>query len=213
MTPSELEATLEAAFSQCAAAGYPLSDRQRQIIVRILLEKAQARNPGEKTGKEQPDSNPLAQLTPTERQALLEFIRRQETQGVSWKATLLNDWLQGKNSGAVQFVREQYGMPWLDQITPDHLAAYNLEPRDRRSLQVGDRIEVTNGLWEWVQDSGPCSREWYPCTVVSITELPLEVAADAPRQVSCIIRFDSGAEYEIQGVYDWNRPNWRWIAP
>ncbi|HEY9646662.1 MAG TPA: hypothetical protein V6C88_09845, partial [Chroococcidiopsis sp.] len=27
----------------------------------------------------------------------------------------------------------------------------------------------------------------------------------------CTVRFDNGMEYEIQGVYEWNRYNWRWL--
>ncbi len=28
----------------------------------------------------------------------------------------------------------------------------------------------------------------------------------------CVIRFYNGAEYEMQGVYEWNRYNWRCIT-
>ncbi|MCY7392325.1 MAG: hypothetical protein LH647_12830, partial [Leptolyngbyaceae cyanobacterium CAN_BIN12] len=63
--------------------------------------------------------------------------------------------------------------------------------------------------WEWVQDEGPCSREWFLCTVIGILEG--EASSDGQnRHASCIVRFDSGTEYEIQGIYEWNRPNWRW---
>ncbi|BDI19545.1 hypothetical protein ANSO36C_53470 [Nostoc cf. commune SO-36] len=27
---------------------------------------------------------------------------------------------------------------------------------------------------------------------------------------NCVVRFFNGAEYEIQGIYEWNRYNWRW---
>ncbi|MBE9014163.1 hypothetical protein IQ250_28645, partial [Pseudanabaenaceae cyanobacterium LEGE 13415] len=67
-------------------------------------------------------------------------------------------------------------------------------------LNIGDRIEVSNTLWEWVQDG---EEEWYFCTVISLTE------ADTSQNTRCTIRFENGQEYEIQGVYDWNRSNWR----
>ncbi len=30
-----------------------------------------------------------------------------------------------------------------------------------------------------------------------------------PPPVSCRIRFQNGEEWEIQAIYQWNRPNWR----
>jgi hypothetical protein len=164
--------------------------------------------------------NPLKQLTPEERQALLAFIRQEESENRLWKTTLLNDWVQQRDSGAVQFIRDRYGLQWLEQIKQFHLAEYDrAEQGEIMQLKVGDRIEVTNGLWEWVQEDGPCSREWFACTVISLREpsddeqTDLEESTDktANPQTSCIVRFDTGAEYEIQGVYDWNRPNWRWL--
>lgn len=230
MTQSEIEAALITAFSQCEAALHPLSDRQKQILLQVV----QAAMQSEQYRKVSHDhnlnaatdqleqNNPLEQLTVEERQIFLTFVESQERQNRPWKITLLNDWLSGKSSGAVQFIRERYGIQWVEQITPLHLARYiNLES-DERLLKVGDRIEVTNGLWEWVQETGPCSREWFPCTVVSIKTTvdtsdadpqPVEAAAEAldDSRSSCIIRFKDGSEYEIQGVYDWNRPNWRWL--
>ncbi|WP_416670750.1 hypothetical protein [Egbenema bharatensis] len=29
------------------------------------------------------------------------------------------------------------------------------------------------------------------------------------QQTNCLIQFDNGMEYEIQGIYEWNRYNWR----
>ncbi|PSB27866.1 hypothetical protein [Stenomitos frigidus] len=241
MTHSEIEAALTAAFKQCEAALHPLSDRQKQI----LLQAVRAAMQFEQNGKLGHDrsfkaavgnaelglSNPLEQLTPEERQTFLAFVELQERQNQPWKITLLNDWLSGRSSGAVQFIRERYGIQWVEQITPLHLADYiDLENDDGPRLKVGDRIEVTNGLWEWVQETGPCSREWFPCTVVSVNPA-LEASGIDPAstenasegvdkakgsgssEISCIIRFEDGTEYEIQGVYDWNRPNWRWLDP
>lgn len=204
MTPDEVSAALEAAFHQCEMAAIPLSQQQQQILRQTLGEP-------EQNGQD-PITNPLAQLSPPERQALLQFIRLQTQEGLAWKTTLLNDWLEGKDSGAVQFIRDHYGMQWLEQVQPVHLNAYeDPEENDTLRLQVGDRIEITNGLWEWVQENGPCSREWFPCTVVSIRESEDHSPEDEHRHASCVVRLESGAEYEIQGIYDWNRPNWRWL--
>lgn len=238
MTPFELDAALEAAFNQCDTAQCPLSDRQKQILRQALQERIQPQPEANRSGEAgavlqsndqnaeviasqfpergigQP--NPLDQLAPEERQALLEFVRQQESQNLPWKMTLLNDWLQGNDSGSVQFIRNRYGIQWLDQVKPVHLSSYDgFAQAEMLKLKPGDRIEVTNGLWEWVQEEGPCSREWFPCTVVSVNIPPQLENDDAAEQsspaASCIVRFDSGAEYEIQGIYDWNRPNWRWL--
>jgi hypothetical protein len=233
MTPSEIEAALNAAFSLCEAALQPLSDRQKQILQQavktaVQFEMDAKQQDGDRNlladrASEANLDNPLEQLTVEEREAFLAFVTLQERQNQPWKATLLNDWLNGKSSGAVQFIRERYGIQWVEQITPAHLAPYlRLENDDQLRLKVGDRIEVTNGLWEWVQEAGPCSREWFPCTVVSIlqtatadegdlTQRENTTEASPKNEVSCIIRFEDGTEYEIQGMYDWNRPNWRWL--
>jgi hypothetical protein len=235
MTQSEIEAALTAAFNQCETALHPLSDCQKQIVRQALLaampfeqngEPADDRKLSTATYSEADPSNPLEQLTAEERQTFLAFVESQERQKQPWKITLLNDWLSGRSSGTVQFIRERYGIQWVEQITPMHLARYiRLDSDNTPRLKVGDHIEVTNGLWEWVQETGPCSREWFPCTVVSLKAVPEENndapgggnAAEAPNneasdnsEDSCIIRFEDGTEYEIQGVYDWNRPNWRW---
>lgn len=230
MTQSELEAALNAAFNQCAAALHPLSDRQKQILLRAVVETMQCERDGSQQGSDRIAiangaigvSNPLEQLTAEERQAFLVFLKQQKSQNQSWKMTLLNDWLDGRSSGAVQFIRERYGIQWLEQITPEQVANYlGSEGRDELRLTVGDRIEVTNGLWEWVQETGPCSREWFPCTVVRLqgsiehngadSVVDSIASASGTGAIGCIIRFEDGTEYEIQGIYDWNRPNWRWL--
>lgn len=230
MTPSEIEAALNAAFNRCDAALHPLTDRQKHILLQAMQVEMGAKQQDSDRARttivpsaEASLSNPLEQLTVEERQAFLTFVSRQERQSQPWKITLLNDWLNGRSSGAVQFIRERYGIQWVEQITPTHLAQYiSLESDDLQRLSVGDRIEVTNGLWEWVQETGPCSREWFPCTVISIKQVPKpetntvapgERATESPAndESSCIIRFQDGTEYEIQGMYDWNRPNWRWL--
>ncbi|MDX2230144.1 MAG: hypothetical protein NW220_10930 [Leptolyngbyaceae cyanobacterium bins.349] len=197
MTPDEIEAALQQAFAQCDRAAAALTDQQQQILRQAL-------------GVDQ-ETNPLAQLSLDERQALLTFIQQETAQNRSWKMTLLNDWLQGRDSGIVQFIRDRYGIQWLEQIRTSHLVDYaDYEDGAAFQLKVGDRIEVCNGLWEWVQDNGPCSREWFPCVVVRV-QAQTEPGSGARYHASCVVRFKSGAEYEIQGIYEWNRPNWRWL--
>jgi hypothetical protein len=209
VTPSEIEAALQAAFSQCEEAVCPLSDRQKQILLQVVVKEllgAQQENPA--SGDENANgANPLEELTPEQIQALLQFVKEQERQNRSWKITLLNDWLNNQDSGAMQFLRDRYGFGWLYRIQPVHLAEYyEREGKQGLNLKVGDRIEVSNGLWEWVQENGPCSREWFPCTVVGV----YETTESGVSHTNCIIRFENGSEYEIQGIYEWNRFNWQW---
>jgi hypothetical protein len=212
MNPDEMEAVLQLAFIQCEAASCPLTDQQKQILLRVVAE-AIARETllsSANADQESESTNPLDELTPQERQALLQFVKEQEKLDRPWKITLLNDWLHNRPSGAVQFIRDRYGPQWLNRVKSVHLAQY-LEAEissDGLKLKVGDRIEVSNGLWEWVQENGPCSREWFPCTVVWISQ---ESDIDGS-YYNCVIRFDNGAEYEIQGIYQWNRYNWRWLS-
>ncbi|HEY9624722.1 MAG TPA: hypothetical protein V6C78_30630 [Crinalium sp.] len=215
MTQAEIEAVLLAAFGQCESAGVPLGMEQREILLQVLsnfiyersLRSTNADTLASDRSESADTDNPLDELTISERQALLNFVKQETAQNRSWKVQLLNDWLQGQDSGTVQFVREQYGVQWLERIQPNHFAKY--EEDATPTLQVGDRIEVANSLWEWVQDEGPCSREWFPCTVVAITGAD-PAAPHLDDEICCTIRFDNGMEYELQGVYDWNRYNWRW---
>lgn len=58
-----------------------------------------------------------------------------------------------------------------------------------------------------MQENGPCSREWFLCTILQVKE----TSNGEGVSINCIIRLlDNGAEYEIQGMYQWNRYNWRW---
>jgi hypothetical protein len=208
MTPSEFEAALQAAFNRCDAASCPLNEQQKQILQQAV----------EKLTRKQPESldnspsgseltNPLDELTPKQLQSFLEFVKEQEQQNRPWKIQLMNDWLQERNSGAVQFIRDRFGLPWLNRIKPVHFTKYvEIEAEEPLKLKAGDRIEVSNALWEWVQQDGPCSREWVLCTVIQVRETSNGEGAS----INCIIRFSTGAEYEIQGMYQWNRYNWRW---
>ncbi|WP_088891937.1 hypothetical protein [Leptolyngbya ohadii] len=213
MSSMEIEAALRLAFGECLAAGCPLDPTQQQILLHVLLEKLVAptplqASPASRNPSDDPEAspmappNPLDDLTPVQRRTLFRYIEEQNRQNRSWKAQLLNDWLQGQDSGAIQFIRTQYGLTWLEQIQPTHIAAYAEEAA--MTLSVGDRIEVSNGLWEWVQEDGPCSREWIPCTVIGLKQDSI------PTHASCTVRFENGLEYEIQGIYEWNRYNWRW---
>jgi hypothetical protein len=199
MSGDEIEAALQAAFNRCDLDGCPLTDKQKQILLQVFQQlKGSQYNVLDNT-------NPLDELTPQELQAVLEFVKIQE-QKISWKAQLLNDWLQGKDSGAVQFIRDRYGLEWLNAIEPYHFEKYSVE--DTQMLRVGSRIEVCNALWEWVQANGPCEPEWFACTVIQLRQ----ISNDGQITTNCVIRFDSGTEYEIQGVYEWNRYNWRWVS-
>ena len=210
MTPAEIKAVLQAAFLECEAVLSPLTDQQKQILLQVVAESV-TRESLSSSANSDPDSeigNPLDELTPEQRQALLQFVKEQEKLDRPWKIKLLNDWLHNRNSGSVQFIRDRYGPQWLNRIKPIHLAQYfeAETSADGLKLKVGDRIEVSNGLWEWVQENGPCSREWFPCTVVGLSQWSDSDCS----YYNCVIRFDNGTEYEIQGVYQWNRYNLRW---
>jgi hypothetical protein len=209
MTEAEFQAILQVAFTQCEAAGFPLDNEQKQILLQVLLREIIQQNrvlQMVNTPSNENSPNPLDELSEQERQLLLEFIQQQEQQQQPWKIKLLNDWLRGENSGSVQFIRDRYGVQWLESIQPFHLNKYaELINEEVLKLKVGDRIEVSNGLWEWVQADDPASEVWFPCLVIGMIE-----AGNNRDHTSCVVRFDNGAEYEIQGVYEWNRHNWRW---
>lgn len=207
MTPAEFEAALQAAFNRCVAASCPLTERQKQILLQVVEElmRKQLELP-DTIAAGSDTANPLDELTADQRQLFLQFVKQQEQQNSPWKIKLLNDWLQDRDSGTVQFIRDRYGPQWLNRLDPVHFAKYaELEGEEALKLKVGDRIEVSNGLWEWVQETGPCSREWFLCTVIWVDQDGGDNAF-----TNCIIRFINGAEYEIQGMYEWNRYNWRW---
>lgn len=202
MNPDEIEAALEAAFNRCNIAGCPLSAQQKQILLQVAVGLTSL--PRSLDAKPALDiTNPLDDLTFEQRQQFLRFVKDQEEQNLPWKTQLLNDWLLKRDSGAVQFIRDRYGPQWLNQLQPVHFEKY-AEGREALKLKVGDRIEVSNGLWEWVQETGPCSREWFASTVIWVNE------TNSTANSNCIIRLNNGAEYEMQGVYEWNRYNWRW---
>lgn len=226
MTPSEIEVVLQRAFRECEAAGDPLSTQQREVLFRILVNQitsspsnslGQASSPSaafatptEHSSNLSESSNPLTALTSGKRQSLLRYIREQQRQDLDWKTQLMSDFLLDRPLADLQFVQDELGLNWIDQISPEHIAQFADELMV--VLKVGDRIEVSNGLWEWVQDDGPCSREWFTCLVTGITEISglSSLSSGYDRYTNCTIRFPNGMEYEIQGIYEWNRYNWRW---
>jgi hypothetical protein len=196
MNQAEIEAALQAAFLECEQAFTPLTDKQKEILLKVALEKLFV----------QPNSeeNPLAELTPEQSQILLAFIQEQERQNLDWKITLLNDWLNNRNSGSVQFIRDDYGFGWLSRVQLGDLTAYK-QQIGNETLQVGDRIEVCNTLWEWVQSEDPASYEWVSCQAIDIYDL----SDGDSSYTNCIVRFENNLELEIQGIYEWNRQFWR----
>lgn len=220
MTPGDIEVALRAAFNQCESLGYALNSIQQQVItdavIGLMRDRTDSASATLHTDASEAGAdtvNPLDELSPDQRRSLLQYIQRQNQKDLSWKTQLLNDWLEGRESGSVQFIRDSYGPQWLERVQPYHIEQYSDEASFM--LGVGDRIEVSNSLWEWVQEAGPCSREWIPCQVVSIKQQSDDTRSGSQAYscyTSCTIRFDSGLEYEIQGIYEWNRYNWRWIA-
>ncbi|MEB3215722.1 MAG: hypothetical protein VKN72_05600 [Nostocales cyanobacterium 94392] len=201
MTPDEIEIALQEAFKRCDAARCPLTDGQKMILLQVLSKQIN----GKSDQSLSDDVNPLLELTSEELQIFSEFVKEQEKKNRSWKIELLNDWLQEKDSGVVQFIRERYGIQWLNSVEKYHFD--QLGNAESFKLKVGDRIEVCNGLWEWVQEGTSCEPQWFPCTVINLEE----IVEDDNSYTTCTIRFNDGAEYQIQGVYQWNSYQWRWI--
>ncbi|TAE52168.1 MAG: hypothetical protein EAZ76_12460 [Nostocales cyanobacterium] len=199
MNSDEIEAALNTAFNSCDVAGYPLTDTQKQILLQVVRQFQSSSN-----SRVSDTANPLDELTPEELEAFLKFVKIQEEQNRTWKVQLLNDWLLGQDSGKVQFIRDNYGLQWLNRIESYHFDKYSYF-EEALKLKIGDRIEVSNALWEWIPENDQEQREWFPCMVIQIYE-PAQYDDDF---TNCLIRFFNGTEYEIQGIYEWNRYNWR----
>ncbi len=196
MNPDEIEAALQAAFLCCDTSSCPLTEQQKNILVQAV------KNPHLGASY---TTNPLDQLTTEELELFLQFVKTQEEKNFSWKAQLLNDWLHNRESEQVEFIRKRYGIQWLYRIELHHFNQFKSE--DIFKLKKGDRIEVCNALWEWVQEKGTCTPEWSSCTVVKINE----VSTGEYPQTDCTVCFEDSYEYVIQGIYEWNRYNWRWL--
>jgi hypothetical protein len=195
-----LEQALEAAFRQCGTAGMALNDVQRQILQQVtqtVLLKALS-NPDTIDSEE----NPLEALTADQREILLSFIEQCDRTAQDWKTVLFNDWLQGQDSGQVQFLRDRYGLDWINRVQPQDIAAY-IET-DEQELRIGDRLEVSSRLWEWIPEDLGEEPEWLPCTLVHLTQ------PEGPETtLNGTVQFENGVELEIQGLNDWNKSNWR----
>ncbi len=200
MTPDEIEVALQEAFNHCDAARCPLTDGQKIILLQAVSNQV---NGNASLGSLE-DTNPLKELTSEELQVFSQFVREQEEQNRSWKVQLLNDWLQEKDSGIVQFIRENHGIQWLSRVEKHHFEEFDTE--ENFKLKVGDRIEVCNGLWEWVQEGTSCAPQWFICSVTNLEE----ITDGDSSYTTCTIRFNDGAEYQIQGIYQWNSYHWRW---
>lgn len=196
MDQQQITAALRAAFQDCALAGAPLDDQQKQILHRWLTSSF--------SSESSLVVNPLESLSAQERQALVEFVAHCDRNQMDWKTQLLNDWLQGQSSGQVQFIRDRYGMSWLELVQPHHLARYTKDQQVR--VKVGDRLQVSNTLWEWIPESEDETQEWYPCTVIRV----FESGDQQSTHPGCTVRLENGQEYDVQGMYEWNHGNWRW---
>jgi hypothetical protein len=102
MSSDEIEAALQAAFNSCDVASCPLTEIQKQILLQVISEIQE--------NSYADVANPLDELTPAELEAFLEFVKTQDQHNRTWKVQLLNDWLQQKDSGKVNFVRKRYGL-------------------------------------------------------------------------------------------------------
>ncbi len=202
-TKAALGQALRSAFRQCQVMGLPLTEVQQQVIQQVTqtLLLASQSDPSLMT---EPEINPLAELTADQRQLLLDYVEQCDRLNQDWKATLLNDWLQGRASGSVQFLRDRFGITWVNQIQPKHLATYSDNPAAQ--IQVGDRIELSSRLWEWIPDEADQNPEWAIATVISVSQTQDGEAM----QLNCIVRFETGLELELSGLNDWNQHNWRW---
>jgi len=73
----------------------------------------------------------------------LQFVKEQKQQNRLWKIQLLNDWIQERDSGPVQFIRDRYGPQWLGNVSRFISDKYaELEGEGALNLKVGSRIEV-----------------------------------------------------------------------
>jgi hypothetical protein len=199
-----LEQALEAAFRQCAIAGMALNDVQRQILQQVtqtVLLKALT-----SPDAIDPEENPLDALTEDQRQTLLDFVIECDRNTQDWKTILFNDWLQGRDSGPVQFLRDRYGFDWINRVQRQDIAAYTED--NEQGLRVGDRLEVSSRLWEWIPEDLGEEPEWLPCVLVNLTP-PEELEAT----LNGTVQFENGVELEIQGLNDWNKNNWRYGQP
>ncbi len=199
----QVQNALQAAFRQCETVGSPLNDVQKQVIQQVtqtLLLKAIV----DPTQSLEPSANPLADLLPDQRQAFLDYVTECTLKDQDWKTALFNDWVEGRHSGTVQFLRDRYGLDWVNQIQPQHLVTYVATPLS--ALNVGDRIEVSSRLWEWIPEQTNEEPEWVVCTLIELYETQdTEIS-----HLDGTVQFANGMELAITGLNEWNQNNWRW---
>jgi hypothetical protein len=99
-------------------------------------------------------------------------------------------------------LRDRYGLDWINRVQPQDIAAY-IET-DEPELRIGDRLEVSSRLWEWIPENLGEEPEWLPCTLVQLTQ-----PKDPETTLNGTVQFENGVELEIQGLNDWNKSNWR----
>jgi hypothetical protein len=199
-----LEQALEAAFRQCATAGMALNDVQRQILQQVtqtVLIKALT-NPD----AVDLDENPLDALTEDQRQTLLDFVAECDHSDQDWKTLLFNDWLQGQDSGPVQFLRDRYGFDWINRVQRQNIKAYG--EAEEQVLKIGDRLEVSSRLWEWIPEDLGEEPEWIICTLIDL----IQPDSTEATPITGIVQFENDLVLEIEGLNDWNRGNWRRVS-
>jgi hypothetical protein len=199
-----LEQALEAAFRQCATAGMALNDVQRQILQQVtqtVLIKALT-NPD----AVDLDENPLDALTEDQRQTLLDFVAECDRSDQDWKTLLFNDWLQGQDSGPVQFLRDRYGLDWINRVQRQNINAYG--EAEEQVLKIGDHLEVSSRLWEWIPEDLGEEPEWIVCTLIDLTYPD----STETTPITGTVQFENDLVLEIEGLYDWNRGNWRRVS-
>jgi hypothetical protein len=192
---------LEAAFRQCGTAGMALNDVQRQILQQVtqtVLIKA-LMNPD----AIDPDENPLDALMEDQRQTLIDFVTECDRNTQDWKTVLFNDWLQERDSGPVQFLRDRYGFDWINRVRRQDIDAY--AEAEEQALKIGDRLEVSSRLWEWIPEDLGEEPEWIVCTLVNLTQLD----SMETNSIAGTVQFENDLVLEIQGLNDWNKGNWR----
>jgi hypothetical protein len=199
-----LEQALEAAFRQCATAGMALNDVQRQILQQVtqtVLIKALT-----SSDAVDPAENPLDVLTEDQCQTLLDFVTECDRSAQDWKTILFNDWLQGRDSGPVQFLRDRYGFDWINRVRRQDITAY--AEAEELELKIGDRLEVSSRLWEWIPEDLGEEPAWIVCTLINLTQPDSSEATS----VTGTVQFENDLVLEIEGLNDWNKGNWRRVS-
>lgn len=83
--------------------------------------------------------NPLDQLTPEQRAAVVDYARRH---GPAWKGDLLLAWSRASEPGLLQQVRNQFGPAWLAKVVipaPVTVVVRDLTSGEQHELPAGTR--------------------------------------------------------------------------